>query len=84
VPPVELLATKLEAFADRGHDDCLASRDFEDIVLLIDGREELSTEIASSPVGPADYIASELARIESLPTFEYGVEGALTPVAFID
>ncbi|MEP7100388.1 MAG: hypothetical protein ABI781_07760, partial [Burkholderiales bacterium] len=32
------MATKFEAFADRGHDDLLGSHDAEDIVNLVDGR----------------------------------------------
>jgi predicted nucleotidyltransferase len=42
VPPAYLVVTKLEAFADRGNDDCLGSRDFEDVILLVDSREELA------------------------------------------
>jgi UDP-glucose 4-epimerase len=38
-PPAYLLATKLEAFRSRGKDDLYGSRDFEDIIALIDGRE---------------------------------------------
>ena len=45
VPPVHLLATKIEAFHGRGKGDFLASHDFEDIVLLINGRPELLGEI---------------------------------------
>lgn len=44
VSPPYLMATKLEAFADRGHEDLIASRDFADIVTLLDGRA----------VGPGD------------------------------
>lgn len=43
-PPV-FVATKLEAFRGRGNDDLYASRDAEDLLLLVDGREELLTEI---------------------------------------
>lgn len=78
VPPVYLLATKLEAFADRGNDDCLSSRDFEDAILLVDSREELLEELGRSPDDLRTYIRGELSRIMQLPTFEYGVEGALT------
>ncbi len=41
VPPPWLLVLKLQAFADRGGSDTLGSRDFEDIVVLVDGRSEL-------------------------------------------
>lgn len=40
------LATKLEAFADRGHGDFLASHDLEDITTIVDGRPELGDEAA--------------------------------------
>lgn len=49
VPPPYLLATKLEAFKGRGESDLLGSKDFADIVALIDGREELLHEVATAP-----------------------------------
>ncbi|MGV1050235.1 MAG: nucleotidyl transferase AbiEii/AbiGii toxin family protein [Solirubrobacterales bacterium] len=49
VPPVYLLATKLEAFCSRGEGDLYGSRDFEDVVSLIDGREELADALAVAP-----------------------------------
>jgi hypothetical protein len=49
VPPAYLLATKLEAFHARGRGDLLWSRDFEDIVTLVDRREELVDEVRNSP-----------------------------------
>jgi predicted nucleotidyltransferase len=52
VSPVYLMATKLEAFGDRGKDDCLSSRDFEDIALLVDSREELFRDRAESVTIP--------------------------------
>lgn len=79
-PPEWLLVLKLEAFADRGHDDVLASPDFEDIVLLVDGREELFAEIAELPERAWRYVSDELGRVMGLPSFEYGVEGALPGV----
>lgn len=77
VPPPWLLITKLEAFASRGGRDCLASRDFEDIALLIDARAELGAELAALPGEASRYAARELRRIVALPTFDYGLEGAL-------
>jgi hypothetical protein len=77
VPPAWLVVTKLEAFADRGNDDCLSSRDFEDVVLLIDGREELVGELDALPDDARAYVRGEFGRVIVLPSFEYGVEGAL-------
>lgn len=42
------LATKLEAFKQRGNDDYLSSHDFEDIITVLDGRIELVQEIANA------------------------------------
>jgi hypothetical protein len=72
VPPVHLLATKLEAFSDRGNDDCLSSHDFEDIILLIDSREELAAEMAAASDEVKSYIRAELTRIAALRHFDYG------------
>lgn len=40
-----LLATKIEAFKDRGNRDYLGSHDFEDIITVIAGRTEIVEEI---------------------------------------
>jgi hypothetical protein len=77
VPPAWLVVIKLEAFADRGNDDCLSSRDFEDVVLLVDGREELARELHALTDDARAYVRGEFARVLALPSFEYGVEGAL-------
>lgn len=77
IPPPFLLATKLEAFAGRGKLDFYGSRDFEDIVRLIDGREELVGEVAESPAEPSRYIAQQLTRLSRHRDFDSGLEGAL-------
>lgn len=41
ITPPYLLATKLEAFSSRGRGDLLGSRDFEDLISLVDGRDVL-------------------------------------------
>ncbi|WP_346658652.1 MULTISPECIES: hypothetical protein [unclassified Bradyrhizobium] len=43
--PELFVATKLEAYLGRGNDNLLGSRDIEDILLVVDGREELVAEI---------------------------------------
>jgi predicted nucleotidyltransferase len=42
-------ATKLEAFKDRGNNDVYLSHDLEDIISVVDGREELLSEIMATP-----------------------------------
>lgn len=43
--PTALLATKWEAFLDRGGDDPFGSHDLEDLLMLIAGRPELTDEL---------------------------------------
>lgn len=76
-PPAYLLATKIEAFNGRGHEDFLGSRDFGDMIALIDGREELVGEVHQSEPQLRAYLAAELARLREHPRFREGVSGAL-------
>ena len=55
------VATKLEAFRDRGRGDFVASHDLEDIVTVIDGRAELIGEVASAPDALRTYLRDVLA-----------------------
>jgi predicted nucleotidyltransferase len=41
------IATKIEAFLGRGNHDFIMSHDFEDLMAVIDGREELGNECAN-------------------------------------
>jgi hypothetical protein len=76
-PPAHLLATKIEAFNRRGGEDFLGSRDFGDMIALIDGREELPSEVQASEPELRAYIASEFKRLSAHPRFHEGVSGAL-------
>lgn len=77
VPAEWLLVVKFEAFADRGNDDILSSRDFEDIILLVDGRAELIGEFARLPVEARRYVRGHVDRLLEHHHLHYGVEGAL-------
>lgn len=76
-PPVYLLAMKLEAFKGRGKGDFLGSRDFGDIVTLIDGRPELLEEVASADDDVRAYIADEMRRLLAEPRLMDGLAGAM-------
>lgn len=76
-PPPYLLATKIEAFKGRGRDDFLGSRDFGDVIALIDGREELPGEVQASDPDVRAYLASELSRLSAHGRFREGISGAL-------
>jgi predicted nucleotidyltransferase len=77
VPPVHLMATKLEAFASRGEGDLYGSKDFEDLIRLLDGREELIGELAAADDEVRSFVATELAGLARLETFDSAAEGAL-------
>jgi predicted nucleotidyltransferase len=77
VRPPWLVATKVEAFLDRGKDDPIASADFEDLVRLVDGREELWAEIAATPVPLRLYLAEHLGQLAQRTDFAEAVEAAL-------
>ena len=77
IPPPFLLAAKLEAFGARGKNDFYGSKDFGDIVALIDGREELIDEVSGAPVELRRYIAERLKELSEDQIFRNGLEGAL-------
>lgn len=77
--PPYLLATKIEAFSSRGCGDFLASRDFADIVAVVDGRVELVDEVAATNADVSAYVSSEIAAMLRNPRFADGLYGALRP-----
>jgi len=77
IPPPYLLATKLEAFSTRGELDFFESRDFGDVVALIDGRDELEEEVAAAPRPVRTYVSRRFIELSEHRDFDRGLEGAL-------
>jgi hypothetical protein len=75
--PAYLLATKIEAFHGRGKEDFIASRDFEDIITLIDGRAEIVDEVRQCEPALRSYLTEELQTLTAHPRFRDGVAAAL-------
>ncbi len=73
------VATKLEAFADRGQADFLGSHDLEDIVNVLDGRPEIVEEITASPVELQRYLADRCEALRANPKFMDAVHGMIFP-----
>lgn len=63
VNAVAFVATKLEAFADRGGGDFLSSHDLEDVLNIVDGREELAEELADAPAELRQAVARAFALL---------------------
>lgn len=75
------LATKVEAFLDRGNDDFLSSHDFEDIVTVVAGRENIAEELAAAPPEVRHYVSTNLACMMHSREFPIAVEGIVAPRA---
>ncbi|MCD9028568.1 hypothetical protein LDO26_10155 [Luteimonas sp. BDR2-5] len=74
---VAFVATKLEAFAGRGAGDILASHDLEDVLNIVDGREELADELAASPTALREAVATAFAGLLSHPDFANALPGLI-------
>ncbi|QHE83456.1 nucleotidyl transferase AbiEii/AbiGii toxin family protein [Hydrogenophaga sp. BPS33] len=69
VSAVAFVATKLEAFASRGGGDFLSSHDLEDVLNIVDGREELGAEMADAPEEVRQAMGDAFARLLNNPDF---------------
>lgn len=69
------IATKLEAYRGRGGDDPLGSHDLEDVVIVVDGREELLAEVQGADEDVRNFIASELRAFKEHADFDNFLEG---------
>ncbi|MFE8646964.1 hypothetical protein ACFX58_17950 [Sphingomonas sp. NCPPB 2930] len=77
VSAVAFVATKLEAFAGRGGGDYLGSHDIEDILNIVDGREELADELAAAPVDVRQSVGDAFDRLLTDRNFANVLPGML-------
>jgi hypothetical protein len=77
VSPACFLATKLEAFNQRGRGDYLAHRDIEDVVAVVDGRSTIQTDVEEAPPEVRDFLASEVGRLLRIEAFVDSLPGKL-------
>ena len=73
-PPI-FVATKLEAYLGRGANDPMSSHDLEDVLIVIDGREELNDEIRSADEQVRTFISNQLEAFQSHPDFDSFIDG---------
>jgi predicted nucleotidyltransferase len=69
------VATKFEAFHGRGKSDYLASHDLEDLITVIDGRQELIVEIQNSDNELRHYLAAEMNKFLEESDFQLALPG---------
>jgi hypothetical protein len=71
------LATKIEAFSERGDGDYQLSHDIEDIIAVVDGRPELLDEIESTDPEVRDYLQHTVGELLSDEDFRNALPGHL-------
>ena len=72
------LATKLEAFGDRGNNDVYLSHDLEDIITVVDGRPELFAELSGAPAEVRTFVSSVMGVILQNPIFSNVLPGIVS------
>lgn len=72
------VATKLEAFKDRGNNDVYLSHDLEDIITVVDGRDELLAELAAAPSEVRQFIASHFQAVLNHTDFSNVLPGIVS------
>jgi hypothetical protein len=77
ISAVGFVATKLEAFAGRGAGDFLTSHDIEDVLNVVDGRADLSNEIAAAPAELRQAVAAAFMQLLSNPDFANVLPGLI-------
>jgi predicted nucleotidyltransferase len=68
--PTYFIASKIEAFNNRGKNDGRLSSDFEDIVYVLENRRTIWTEMSSSEPKLKEYLYSEFSMLKNNPYLE--------------
>lgn len=75
------IAIKLETFYDRGQGNYRDSNDIDDIIQLIDSRQELTTELQRSELDLRTYVAAEFRKLLENDDFLEAIPAHLLPDA---
>lgn len=67
MPLAFFLASKFEAFHDRGSSDARTSHDFEDIVYVLDNRTDILDVLRESPVDVGEFLKKQFSGILKNP-----------------
>ena len=71
------LAAKFEAFADGQRGDIRISRDIEDLIAVVDGRQDIAAEVGSSSPLLREYVAAQMSALIADRDFADAVAGHL-------
>jgi len=81
VAPALFLATKLDAFKDRGRGDYYASHDIEDVVTVTDGCSSIDEEVTAAPDQVRAFVATWFATMIEHPEFQDAFPGHLSGIS---
>lgn len=73
------LATKIDAFYNRGKGDLIASHDMEDIITLLDGRPEIVEEMIAAQEGVQEFLSRTFGEFLGNRDFLDALPGHLYP-----
>lgn len=84
VPPAPLfLATKWDAYRNRGNADPLASSDLEDIIAVVAGRASIVAEVESAEPELRAWLSDATAEFLADPMGDYAIAGALSDARLV-
>jgi predicted nucleotidyltransferase len=72
------LATKFEAFKDRGNNDVYLSHDLEDIMTVMEGRSTVAQEMAAAHEAVRKHVGLSVEALLHMPTFINALPGLLS------
>lgn len=72
------LATKFEAFKDRGHNDVYLSHDLEDIMTVMEGRSTVAQELVAAEDAVRQHVGQCVATLLDTPAFHNALPGLLS------
>lgn len=75
------LATKLEAFHNRGRKDFVGSGDIEDVITVVDGRPEIVAEVSQADTLVREFVARTFRVWLQDPQFNAAIAACLLPSA---
>lgn len=84
VSATAFVATKLEAFTSRGAWDFMSSHDLEDVLNIVDGREELVAEMAAAPAALREAVAAVFATLLANENFLNALPGLIAEPERVD
>jgi hypothetical protein len=77
ITPPCFIATKLEAFKDRGKGDYYGSHDLEDIITVLDGRADIVKDVSLTEPSIRKFISDSLRHMLSHTDFRQALPGHL-------